>query len=319
MRRIGSAGLVGAALTIGLYPPPVAAVDLTDGPAQVSLGVCAQGSSQSDAYVPDCSYVYLSKKAAPSYTYLASQGAVSWKGGSLSGGTLAFPAAGQTWPVLTNLYLGATSTITAKDVTGSIDATGRVELTMDYDLRLAAGSSQCTLSGTVKLSSQGTETLGGQATGSGYDPATGRFAVVSTGHTAPAQTGSCLLTNAAYDLSKGVGWYLTGTMSLPGAAKPQTATPKLPKTIKAKGTTVLLRKTLRTNAGQPVWTTPTWSTKKKAAGKNAKYASANITKAGKLTITTTGKAKKLYVKLVLHAPAVEGYQPYRLVKKWTVK
>ncbi len=42
-------------------------------------------------------------------------------------------------------------------------------------------------------------------------------------------------------------------------------------------------------------------------------------KAGKVTITTTGKAKRLKVKLTLTAPAVPGYQPYSFAKKWTVK
>ena len=77
-------------------PPPAGAVDLTDGAAEVALGVCAQGSSQTDTFIPNCSYTYLAKKAAPSYTYLTSQGAVSWKGGSLVGTSLSFPAAGQT-------------------------------------------------------------------------------------------------------------------------------------------------------------------------------------------------------------------------------
>ena len=57
--------------------------------------------------------------------------------------------------------------------------------------------------------------------GKNWDPATGQFAVVSTTYTAPAATGSCLLLNAAYDLSKGMGWYLTGTMTLPSAPTPR--------------------------------------------------------------------------------------------------
>lgn len=140
-----------------------------------------------------------------------------------------------------------------------------------------------------------------------------------TNYPEPATTGSCLLTNAAYDLSKGIGWFLTGTMQLPTAVKPQTASPKLPKTIKPKGKTVLLKKALVTHAGQQATSKLTWSKKKGAKGHKAKYASANVTKSGGLTITTTGKAKKLYVKLVLSAPAVPGYQAYSFAKKWTVK
>ena len=84
-------------------------------------------------------------------------------------------------------------------------ANGKVDLTLDYDNLLTAGSSQCRLTGTVQLSSQGTEKLGGQAVGKNWDPATGQFAVVSTSYTAPAATGSCLLVNAAYNLSQGMG------------------------------------------------------------------------------------------------------------------
>ena len=287
--------------------------------ATVDLGVCAQGSSQTDTYVPGCSYIYLRKKAAPAYTYLTSQGAVSWKDGSLAGNALSFPAAGQTWPALTGLYLGSSIVATPKTITGTVDAGGKVELALDYDVLLTVGSSQCRLTGTSQLSSQGTETLGGQATGKSYDPATGAFAVMTTTYGPPAQTGDCLAANTAYDLSQGIGWFLTGTMHLPTAPKPQTASPKLPKKIKPKGTTVLPKKAVLTKAGQPVWTTPTWSTKKSAKGHKAKYASANVTKSGKLTITTTGKAKKLYVKLVLSAPAVPGYQAYSFTKKRTVK
>jgi hypothetical protein len=60
-----------------------------------------------------------------------------------------------------------------------------------------------------------------------------------------------------------------------------------------------------------------WSTK--TTGPKKKFASAKTSKAGKVTITTTGKAKRLKVKLTLTAPAVPGYQPYSYTKKWTVK
>ena len=99
MRTIGltAAGVLAAT---ALIEPPAGAVDLTDGGAEVSLSVCAQGSSQTGTFVPNCSYTYLTPKAAPAYTYLTSQGAVSWKNGSLTGTSLSFPAVGQTWPVL---------------------------------------------------------------------------------------------------------------------------------------------------------------------------------------------------------------------------
>ena len=247
---------------------------------------------------------------------------MSWKDGSLTGSDLLFPAPGQTWPALSGLYLNASSVATAKNITGTVAADGKVDLTLEYDVLLTAGSSQCRLTGSTLLSSQGTETLGG-ASGSNYNPATGRFAVVSTTYAPPTAidvtVAGCLATNIAYDLSKGMGWFLTGTMELPGGnvvpiPVAQTATVKLPKKIKPKGKTVLLKKPVVTNAGQKATAKLTWSTKKSAGGTKAKYASAT-----KRSITTTGKAKKLYVKLTLTAPAVEGYTAYSFTKKWTVK
>ena len=263
------------------------------------------------------------KRAAPSFTYVTSQGVVSWKGGSLTGNALAFPAGGQTWPALTGLFLNASNVATPANTTGTVDANGKVDLTLAYDNLLTAGSAQCRLTGTVELSSQGTEKFGG-ATGSNYNPATGAFAVVSTTYAAPnaidVTPGGCLATNVAYDLSQGMGWYLTGTMQLPGGnvvpvtPVAQTATVKLPKKIKPQGKTVLLEKPVVTNAGQKATAKLTWSTKKSAKGTKAKYA-----KATKRSITTTGKAKRLYVKLVLKAPTVDGYTAYAFTKKWTVK
>ena len=250
---------------------------------------------------------------------------MSWSGGSLAGSALSFPAAGQTWPPLTGLYLNASSAVTAKNITGTIDANGKVDLTLDYDVLLTAGSAQCRLTGSVQLSSQGTEKLGAQAAGKNYDPATGQFAVASTTYAAPnavdVTPAGCLAANIAYDLSQGMGWYLTGTMTLPSAKpvpKAQTATVKLPKKIKPEGKTVLLKKAVVTNAGQTATAKLSWSTKKSAKGGKAKYAKV-VSKGGKLAIRTTGKAKRLYVRLRLNAPATEGYQAYSFTKKWTVK
>lgn len=326
MSRIGLVS-VPCIFWVCLAAGPAGATDLTDGPAEVSLGACAQGSSQTDSFVPNCSYTYLAKRAAPSYTYLTSRGAVSWKDGSLTGTALSFPAAGQTWPTLTGLFLNASSAVTAKNITGTVDAAGKVDLTMDYDVLLTAGASQCRLTGNVQLSSQATEKLGGQAAGKNYDPATGAFAVASTTYAAPnaidVTPAGCLAANIAYDLSQGMGWYLTGTMTLPSAkpvTRAQTATVTLPKKIKPKGKTVLLNKAVVTNAGRKATAKLSWSTKKSAKGGKAKYANQEVSyKTGKLAIRTTGKAKRLYVKLRLSAPATEGYQAYSFTKKWTVK
>ena len=207
-----------AALTIMADPPPIAAAEIGNGPAEVTLDVCAQGTSQTDTYVPGCSYIYLSKVAAPAYTYLSSQGAVSWKGGTLTGGALNFPAAGQTWPALTDLFLGASSTVTPKDITGTVDANGKVDLTMQYDVLLKAGANECRLTGTTAVVVGGHREARRAGDGQELRPGdrrSSRWPAPPTRLRPPA--GSCLLTSAAYDLSKGMGWYLTGTMQLPQA------------------------------------------------------------------------------------------------------
>ena len=163
MRRTGLAA-AGVLLTVVVAPPPASAVEIGNGPAEVNLAVCAAGESQSDSYIPDCSYTYLTKVAAPSYTYLTSQGAVAWKG-TANGGALTFPASGQTWPTLTNLFLGASRTTAPKDVTGTVDADGKVELTLSYDTVIQAGANQCTLTGTVAMSSQGTRNSAARRSG----------------------------------------------------------------------------------------------------------------------------------------------------------
>ncbi len=82
---------------------------------------------------------------------------------------------------------------------------------------------------------------------------------------------------------------------------------------------MLLTKTAVTNAGQTATAKVTWSRKKSAKGSDDRYANLEVGKSGKVTLRTTGKAKQLYVKLSLTAPAVPGYQPYSITKKWTVK
>ena len=123
-----------------------------------------------------------------------------------------------------------------------------------------------------------------------------------------------------------MGWYLTGTMTLPAPAVPpvvqqhkQTAKIKVPKRIKAQGKTMLLKKAVVTNAAQKATATVTWSTRKKAKGTNLKFAAVNTTQSGKVILRTTGKAKKLYVRLSLKAPATTGYEAYSYSKKWTVR
>jgi hypothetical protein len=139
----------------------------------------------------------------------------------------------------------------------------------------------------------------------------------------PSLNATCLqLGTVDYNLLKGVGWYLTGTLNVPpGTPTPgpvvprkQTAKVKLPKTIAAKGKTVLLKKAVTTNAGQPATPTVTWS-----RNSAKRFASLKVTKAGKVTIKTTGKAKKLLVTMILAAPPTDAYTSYSSTTSWLVK
>ncbi len=96
------------------------------------------------------------------------------------------------------------------------------------------------------------------------------------------------------------------------ALQKQTASVKVPKKIKYKGKTVLLKKAVRTNAAQKAKSKVTVKPKKK------KYSRVKTTKSGKVTIKTRGK-KKLKVTLKLRAPATSQYTAYTYTKKWTVK
>lgn len=293
-----------------------AAADIGNGPVSVTLAPCEQ--AQTDSYLPGCSFITLVGKDAPSYIYTTS----SWTG-TTSSGLLSFPATDQNWPSVTG---ERSITWTPKDIAGTVGDSGRLRLAMQYEMSVeipegvAAGT--CTLSGVVELTSEGTEYRSGQAVGQDVDPATGRFAVVSTSAypLVPQINATCLRVAAVdYDLLKGASWYLTGTMTLPhqpavSPARAQTAKVKLPKRIKAKGKTVLLQKTVRTNAGQKLVPTVTWS-----GGSPKKYASVKTTTSGKVTIRTTGKARRLRVSVTLRAKATDTYLPYARTTTWLVK
>ena len=92
----------------------------------------------------------------------------------------------------------------------------------------------------------------------------------------------------------------------------QTASVKVPKKIKYRGKTVLLKKAVRTNAGQKAKSKVTVKPKKRT------YAKVKTTTSGKVTIRVRGK-KKLKVTLKLKAPATSHYTAYSYTKKWTVK
>jgi len=96
------------------------------------------------------------------------------------------------------------------------------------------------------------------------------------------------------------------------AKQTQSATVKTAKKIKAKGKTVLLKKSVTTNAGQKA------TAKVTVKPKGKKYAKVKTSSKGKVTIKTTGR-KKLKVTMTVSAPATAKYNAYSYTKKWKVK
>lgn len=321
MRTLAIAVLTGAGLTLAAP----ASADIGNGPATVTLDACAEGATQSDTYLPGCSFLNLVGKEAPPYTYVTSQGPISWTG-TVASGLLTFPADGQIWPPLTGLDGNRSIAWTPEEIAGFVDDAGALRLAMQYtmtvDIPEGVAAGQCSLSGIVELRSEGTEYRSEQAAGQNWDPVTGRFAAVSTSAypAIPALNATCLrLAAQDYDLLKGASWYITGTMTLPSkppdiVVQAQRAAVRLPHRIKPKGKTVLLKAPVVTNAGQQAKVEVTWR------GKNSPtFASLKTTRSGKVTLKTTGKAKRMQVTLRLTAGSTPLFHAYAKTTSWLVK
>ncbi len=313
--------LVGSMTSLLVLPIPAQAVE--DGPAAVQLPQCSPGDPVSEVRAPDCSYIALpGVDGKVYYGYLSSAGQVTW-GGTSTGGLVSFPASGQQWPALAPLFSGIGSArVIPAPIDGSVTDAGVVRLTVRFTARIEALGSQCSATGTVEIATDTVDAVGG---GVGLPLSGGRFAAAGTSTTAPTLQGNACQQAASYlDLSRGVGVFATGQMTFGGtssgaSAGAQTATFQTPKKIKRKGTTVILGKAVTTSAGQKAVATLTWSTKPSANGSNPRLAAVRTTRAGKLTLRTTGTAKRLYVRLTLSAPATTGYQEYLMTKRWVVR
>ncbi len=159
---------------------------------------------------------------------------------------------------------------------------------LDYTVTAIPGGASCTTSSTACV-------VSGLANGTAYTfTVTARNAI---GTSAPSAPSAPVIP--------------TAPPATP-AKQTQTAKVKTPKKIKYKGKTVLLKKAVKTNAGQKAKSKVTVKPKKK------KYAKVTTTKKGKVRIKTFGR-KKLKVKLKLNAPATDQYTAYTYTKKWTVK
>lgn len=277
---VGALGVVGGSLALLSPSASARTLNIGNGAAEVLLSQCNDGGkAQSKTFIEGCSYTAFTNKAGTqtTYTFVSSNGNVTWKNGTIQAGALSFPAAGQTWPSITGLPLDTVSASTASDITGTVDlTTGKVVLNLKVNTLLTSGTGdECTLTGEATLTSDGTEGLGKVAKGSPYDPSTGKFAVVSTTPASVTATGKgCSGLNLLYDVSKGMGYYIAGGMTLPGGATPTpapttptptpTPTPEpttrkaqkptkalsLPSKLAKTGDTRLVKLPVKTNAGR---------------------------------------------------------------------
>ena len=302
--------------------PAVAAADSR--PASVDLPACGQDSPLTESRVLDCTYIALAAKDGGTvYAHLTAPGAVTWRGTEVAG-SLTFPSTTQSWPVM-SLFNGLGSgRITPTTATGTVTPAGQMALQMTFDIRISALGQQCMARGTVSTSSTAVDAVGG-GQGTDRDAVTGRFALAGTSAGVPELSGSACAQAAQYvDLSKGVGVYLAGVLAISdnsagGAAGAQTAALRTPSTIKHAGKTVLLPRTVTTNAGQVATASVSWSPRKAGNGTARRYASLRTGRAGKLTLTTTGKAKRLYVRLTVSAPPTGAYEEYLVTRRWVVR
>jgi Fibronectin type III domain len=94
--------------------------------------------------------------------------------------------------------------------------------------------------------------------------------------------------------------------------KLQVAKFKVPKKIKGPGTTVLISKRVKTNAGRRTRVAVT------VKPRGSKFATVSTTPKGQVKIKIRGH-HRLRVILRVWAPATKKYKPYRYAKAWTVK
>lgn len=279
----------------------------------------------SNVRVPDCSYIALAEKNGKvNYGQVASSTPVSWKGTSAQG-TLAFPASGQSWPGLSVSLV--TVTLTPSAISGQLSPEGRISVDLPLNVMVSAGGfGQCRVRGVVTLATDGVDQVGG-GTGLPRDPASGRFALAGTTTTPPTFEGTsnlCAQAQEFVDFTRGLGFYLTGTMTISqpatgGVVGAQTAVFDGPTKIKRKGRTVLLSKPVITNAGQQAAVTVRWSRSKAASGTSPRLARVTTSPKGKVTLVTTGKAKTLHVRMTLSAPPAPGFDEYLQMRRWTVR
>ena len=313
-------GVAAAGLLVAAVGPVAADSVPPDGAASIVLAPCPGAPGFGEVVTPGCSYIAIPKAGGGAFfAHLTSTGEITMNG-TMTSGTFIFPGAKQTWPGIAVPGGNVTVEIAKTDVSGTVAADGRVTMTIPYNTTISAFGLKCTVKGSAALSSTSTDVNGG-GTGKNLDPASGAFAVAGTSAPPTTSGALCALAADTLDLSRGIGWYFDGTLTtVPGVPSvlPQSADLKLPSRIKRKGRTVLVRGPLVTNAGQAVSARVTWGKRKSAKGSKKSFARLSG-KGGRVVLRTTGKAKRLHVRLTLQAPATPGYEAYRVTRAWKVR
>jgi hypothetical protein len=346
---LGVTGVVGGSLALLSPSASARTINIGDGAASVTIAQCNdKGSPQAVKFVEGCSYTALmnTRGTVVNYTFVASDGAITWKEGTVNAGAMDFPAANQTWPPITGLTLSTVSTSTPSDITGTVNlATGKVTLNLKVNTLLDSPTlGKCTLTGEVTVTSEGTESFSKTATGSNYDPATGKFAVVTTtpGTIQTSDSGTaCKTLGNLYDIKGGMGYYLTGTIALPGGAtptpEPPTPTPdptpepeptdrkkqkplkalNLPSKLANSGVTRIVKLPVRTNAGQNARVRVTGTPiDAGAAGEVRPFRT--YKRAGAVWVNLSG-TQATRVRVQLRAPETTNYTAYSKVKVYRTK
>ncbi|MBK6762061.1 MAG: hypothetical protein IPG68_01705 [Micrococcales bacterium] len=183
---------------------------------------------------------------------------------------------------------------------------------MPYEATVNGGIlGSCTIKGATTMSSAGSDLIGG-GLGRAYDPAAKTFAVAGTSD-APALHGNlCALAGDFLDPSRGLGWYLDGSLTVdaPTAAPParaavtgwtrdQRATGGHQRRTDGEGLRAMGDEAHREGLVAPV-RTPDDPVRQ-------------------VIIRTTGTAKKLFVRVTLRAPSIDGYSAFRTTRLWAVR
>lgn len=227
----------------------------------------------------------------------------------LTPGQLAIP--------IRDLYLGGSGLLTIEPRVAQLNQAGRLSLTVASELWLTFGAQACRLSGSITLNeSADADVLSGHLEQRDlvYDSA------------------DCHLIASLIDLSAGIGLTLRAAWSttqsqdegaqttehakpLPTSKQRQTLLVELPRRIRKKRVTVLLRRAPQTSAGQVANVQIRWSPRRQ---RGARTLQLTRKPNGRLAIKPTGRAKRLRVEIRITAPPTSTHLAMDFQRDWKV-